>query len=521
MNQRTENFLLHSFLISAFIISLYSFIVTPFSGDLFVLFAGSHQADMLGGNIISNAFMQWDLKGAFYRLALYIIYRCINPFVNLIGTGTNFCIAVNAFFCACVIAAITFSVIIARGIKEGRKNLFAILALCTAIFASFQHTHIQAEMICAVKLILAFSVYINAQRTKRFFRTKIFISGFIAAGIIFYKTIFALMALPFAAGIYLYNRKNNCTLGLRDFLFIIAGGLLMLLGASALILCINPHEIQNILDAAVWQHTFINGEGKILPALRDFVMFGAYSALTIPVILCGLIFSAFNFLDDIRSRSYECIILRLLLWLGSLSVIVIANCYFIYHYFILVPEFVLEIYLANKRRKFAKCAVSFALVISAAFYLCFMSPFSVYVSESTKLTEETYSESRKIISALNISPSESIMYLDDGFGAYLIGNKSWLDEYYPLPLQRVREDSEYPSHVKVLKKALDFRERYVAVNDSWFFKEGNNQRIKDKLNREYRKRCSLSMYTSTLNVFRSPSEKKLHRVIDIYERIMP
>lgn len=521
MNQRTENFLLHSFLISAFIISLYSFIVTPFSGDLFVLFAGSHQADMLGGNIISNAFMQWDLKGAFYRLALYIIYRCINPFVNLIGTGTNFCIAVNAFFCACVIAAITFSVIIARGIKEGRKNLFAILALCTAIFASFQHTHMQAEMICAVNLIPAFSVYINAQRTKHFFRTKLFISGFIAAGIVFFKTIFGLMALPFAAGIYLYNRKNNFTLAFKDFMFIAAGGLLMLLCASALILYINPREMQNILDAAIWQHTLINGEGKIIDALRNFAMFGAYAALIIPAILCGIVCGAFNLLDDIRRGSYEGVSLRLLLWLGSFSVIVIANCYFIYHYFILVPACLLEIYLADKKRKIIKRSAAFALAVSAVFYLCFVSPFSMHTSESRKFTEETYNESRKIISALNISPSESIMYLDDGIGAYLIGNKSWLDEYYPLPLQRVREDAEYPSHVNALNKALDFRERYVAVNDSWFFKEGNNQRIKDKLNREYRKRCSLSMYTSTLNVFRSPSEKKLHRVIDIYERIMP
>ncbi len=89
-------------------------------------------------------------------------------------------------------------------------------------------------MICTVKLIFAFSVYMNAQRTKRFFRTKLFISGFIAAGIIFYKTVFALMALPFGAGIYLYNRKNNLILGLGDFLFIFSGGLTMLIGGQLL-----------------------------------------------------------------------------------------------------------------------------------------------------------------------------------------------------------------------------------------------------------------------------------------------
>lgn len=278
--------------------------------------------------------------------------------------------------------------------------------------------------------------------------------------------------------------------------------------------------MQNILDAAVWQHTVVNGELEILVALRNFVIFSAYSAMTIPVILCGIVCGAFNLTDDIRGRSYESIMLRLLLWLGSLSVIVTANCYFTYHYFILAPACVLEIYLADKGGKLAKHTLSFALAISAAFYLCFISPFSMHTSETVKLTEETYNESRKIISALDLNPSESIMYLDDGIGAYLIGNKSWLDEYYPLPLQRVSEDSDYPSHVKALEKALAFRGRYVTVNDEWFFGEGKNQRIRDKLNREYRKKCSLPMFTSILNVFRRPSEKKLHRVIDIYERIV-
>ena len=329
MNQRTENFLLHSFVISAFIISLYTFIITPFTGDLYVLLAGSHQAEMLGGNIITNPLMQWDLKGAFFRLALFIIYRCVSPWVKMAGTGTEFCTAVNIVFCALVIALIAFSVIIANGIKEGRKNFLVILALCTGIFASLPQSHMQTEMICTVKLIFAFSLYINAQRTKTFFRAKLFLSGFLAAEIVFYKSIFALMAVPFAAGIYLYDRKNNYTLPFRQFMFIFSGGLTAVIIVMAVILYVNPNEIQNMLDAAAYQPPIFRSTEPIFNSLFRFMKSSALALLTIPAILIGLVYGVGNFSNDIRRKDYVNIILRLVLWFIPALMIIIADRYFI------------------------------------------------------------------------------------------------------------------------------------------------------------------------------------------------
>ena len=62
MKQRTENLMTYILIPSAFVISLITFIIAPFTEDIYVLFAGSHQADMLGGNIITNPVMQWVMK---------------------------------------------------------------------------------------------------------------------------------------------------------------------------------------------------------------------------------------------------------------------------------------------------------------------------------------------------------------------------------------------------------------------------------------------------------------------------
>ena len=153
--------------------------------------------------------------------------------------------------------------------------------------------------------------------------------------------------------------------------------------------------------------------------------------------------------------------------------------------------------------------------------MCFLSPFSFYIRESTRLIKETYSESMTTLSSLNIDPSEPIMYLDNGFGAYLIGNKSWIDEYYVLPLQRLREESDNESHVKALKKALAYDGRFLTVLDSWFFKEGNNQKLKEKISREYQKKGELPMYTFSTNIFKRPTREGIPGIIDIYERIVP
>lgn len=516
MKQRTENLMTYILIPSAFVISLITFIIAPFTEDIYVLFAGSHQADMLGGNIITNPVMQWDLKGIFFRLSIYIIYRCVNPFVNLIGSGTSFCIAANVLFCASVIALITFSVIIASGNSKCRKIFLIILALCTAIFASLPWTHMQAEMMCTVKLIFAFSVYINAQRTKSFFRTKLFISGFLAAWIVFYKSIFVMMALPFAAGIYLYSMKNDYTLSFRQFMFIFWGGVTAVIFVMVMIICINPGEIQNMLDAAVYQPSIFQSHASVLDSLKRFVRFSAHTVLAIPAVLLGLVCGAGNFVNDIRRKNHVGIILRLFLWIVPTLMIIIADRYFVYHYFMFVPGSVLEICLSDRE---TSMAAGFSLTFSAVIYVCFMSIFSPYIRESINLTEETYAESMTTLSELNIAPSETVMYLDDGFGAYLIGNKSWLDEYYALPLQRVNEDSDHPSHVKALRKALDYRGRFITVFEGWFYGKDNNRKIKDKISSEYVKRGTIALYTFGHSMFAKPSRKGTLHEIDIYERI--
>lgn len=506
------------FLVSAFAISLLTFIFTPFTGDLHVLFAGSRQADMLGGNLITNAFNLWDLKGVLLRLALYVMYKIVNPAVNFLGSGYKFDVAVNFLFALCVIVFTAFSVILANGASERKKNFQAVLAISTAFFASLPMTHIQAEMICALKIILAFAIYMNAQRTRTFFRTKLFISGLIAGSIIFYKTIFALMAFSFTAAIILWNRKYNYSFKFKEFLFIFSGGFAILALIVSLILTINPEELQNILYAAAYQDTlFAGGKSTIFTILKFFANW-AYAMATIPVIFIGALFGLRNFIQDLTKRDYLNCMLRFALWFFELLVIISANKFFIYHYFILVSAGIFEIIIADSRKNFS--AAKLLTLLLAVFYIIFISVFSSYFANNLRNHKNIYAETQKIIADLNIDKTQVAMYLDDGGGAYYLGNKSYLDEYYPLPLQRIGPNSKYKnisSRVKALDKALKFDGKYILVYDSWFFGNGYNQEIRDKINKEYVKIGTLQSYSIPTICFKRPEIQPAH-CYDIYER---
>lgn len=506
------------FAVSAFVISLAGFVFTPFTGDLYVLFAGSRQAELLtGGGVIERAFRIWDLKGAFYRLFLYLCYKVITIFTAL--SEQYYYISANILFSLITISVIALSVLLSNGTEKLTRSFYITLALCAGIFASLPMHHIQAEMICALKIILAFGIYLNARRTGRLVSLKLFIAGLVLGSMFFYKSVFALLGVSFTLGVMLWDRERGTNFTLRQFMSLASGGLAMLALGLYLIVKINPGEIQNMLDAAYYQNTLVTGRGfSILRAGYHFTKGLVKVTLTVPIIYLGLSFGLAGLVENILRRDAISLLLRLSIWGIPALVVILANCYFDYHYFIFVPVSMFEIASGYKQKVWT--VLKLAFVIPVGVYMMFISVFSANFRDWTALTERVYAQNREAVRTLSLS-DEPVMYLDDGMGAYRLGSRTYLPEHYPLPLQRIGGSSPYINlecHTRAMKRALAYQGRYVVVYDSWFFHDDYNREIRNKLNNEYtRLPVKLSRYSILPNIFSRPFIDETSGY-DIYER---
>ena len=59
--------------------------------------------------------------------------------------------------------------------------------------------------------------------------------------------------------------------------------------------------------------------------------------------------------------------------------------------------------------------------------------------------------------------------------------------FFPLPLQRLKEDSTLECHVHSLHEALEYWKKYISVYDKWFFRDKDEYKnLKEKIDREYK-----------------------------------
>ena len=59
--------ILQLFLFALLGIVLVTFVLTPFTGDIYVFMGSAHQMEFFDGNFLERAFHTWDVKGIFAR----------------------------------------------------------------------------------------------------------------------------------------------------------------------------------------------------------------------------------------------------------------------------------------------------------------------------------------------------------------------------------------------------------------------------------------------------------------------
>lgn len=562
----------------AFMISLATFVFTPMTGDLHVFLASSRQADYLDGNWVWNALNEWELKGELNRLFNYVLYKVISQITGF--SNYSFEVGINLMYAFIIMFVIGISIKIAFGKFFTSRNILVFFAGCTAFYATLPQAHIQAEMNGVLCLVMAFAIYVNVLRTGSHVDGKVFLTGLLLGMLFFFKSVTVLMAASFTAAVMLWCIKKRQKLNIRRFVVLVMGGCCLLIGGCLVILFIHPEEFQDMRDAAVYQNTLFGGASiSFKQVLKKFVEGFLYACLSMPAVLLGFFGGLKNFADNIREKNFFAALLRVVLWGVPMFIVSASNKYFPYHYILFIFTGMIEIGIAypellnekaarlsNKkiivalllvlvgfflirvtgsfhnynvwlilcgmalfavllndlfiRKRMFDFNIYLPLICCSIVYLGFISVFSVNFRSYIDLTNQMYADNEDNLSKLD--DEAYTMYLDDGWGAYMLGNRSWLKEYFPLPLQRIREGSQfedYECHIKAMNAALAYEGKYITTYTSWFFGSNSeyNKAIQNKIRDEYEQIGEVAIYSVPSNIF-ADDVSSTKRIYEIYEK---
>lgn len=514
LNRNIKNKTLIIALVLLDVISVTSFIVTPFTGDLKVFTASANQSSYISRNLIVGAYRAWELKSVFSRTLIYFIYKLAVLFVPFGTYSFEVCFKI---IYAIIIGCVSYlSVYLALG--KGKEKIPYWLGLLAAFFSLHSGCQMQVEMTCSLIIILAFSLYYNAIKTDRLYFLKLFLAGMLIGSTFYFKSVLIILSVSVVAAICIFNTRNNVELSIKRMMIVVLGSICLLVINYLVIMAINPEEINDIIYASAFQETLLsNGTG-----LRDvpyiawrFVGEFVGKSRFVPIAAMGVIAFIINFIDNSISKRWKLVFFHTVMWLMPATFVALSNKYFIYHFVPFLFPSIIELYCCFvSKRKTKQMVIIATSAYAMIFYLCNFSFLSKSVQKYIEYDKSVYAEFNTVMSEMNFDVSETVMYLDDGKGAYMLGNPSYLKYYFPLPLQRLDDSSTLLCHTQTKEKALSYSGKYISVFEDWFFGEKNKD-IKDKIDREYE---LIGRYP----VFSPPHSLNIDdiaiRYFDLYER---
>ena len=534
-----------------------SMLLSSITGDIHVFTAMGRQADFGNGNWLYNVYNQWELKGVFSRIYSYLIYFFavqVVPFYSFAFETTLKIIGVLLI----AVVSVSSAWIMAEDSAE-RKQLVAVFML------SFLSLHVacqlQAEMICALLSLLALSCLVKSFRLEQGRVASICAvsAGVLIASLFYFKSVLIIMGLAILAAAVLLTGKVNKRLSWQAVISCVV--CLAIVGVSIVI--VNPQEFANMLAASAYQQTVFSG-GKIPFFGAGYQFARAY--FYVPVVLVGLVPGIFEIAADCQAKRLQQVLWRMVMWGVPTAFIVLSNKYFAYHFTMLLFPALVELMLLLKRhglpvrralrclmlavfvslvlvassfivditysprmnrivavlgamvimaavilaiwRKYAQTAISVSFVITSAVFFTYNSVIAPTFWEARHIAQEAYC----LNANLQVDTAARCLYLDSGDGARVLALKSVLPEFYPLPLQRIGEDSPYArmeSRVRDKELALHYTGRYVSVAEPWFFAEGHNKDIRDYIDNNYHYIASVAHYSAVWDIQRV-TEKDIH-----------
>lgn len=492
-----------------------SFCTVHLTGDFECFIAWARMTSDIGVSNISSLSEVWELKGVLLRAIFLVLYKISSFFASDVTLQFHF---IYKFF-----GALWLNLILAcsaflfpnkyLGDKLNRKDWFFLIGI--VIFAVHFSSHLQAEFIAVPFLILATSLYL---------KDKLYCK--LLSGILIGLTFFLKSPIPILGGSVLFVSmliKRNSFL--KELVSIIPLGMSMLLtigiGLIILSLC-SPQEIQDMLDASAFQHTLLSSPTSFSTSFKRLVV--TLTRNTWYNVGVGLLFLCITYylLQRKNDKAAFYIILSLIF---PCAYVILSNCFFEYHCYLLIYPaiFAIGYYVAHDYKKnvpnliiwqytavllialainpwahnIAISSLTLSLITAmlcimslikrirpyACHCLCGLLLFSFIINGTSISASAIRSniEYNKFLNTTTIQDEaigdcisdDSILYLDDGSSSYFCRNISYLRYFYPLPIQRIDEQTSAFvktstfTNVKKLINAYD--NTYIFLNEGWFF----------------------------------------------------
>ena len=499
-----------------FLYAWISFIFTPMAGDIKVFLANARQAGYLSGDLLVGAFQSWELKSVLSRLLMSFLYRFALVFAPY-GTYAFGC-AVKGLYS---VLLIFFVFLAARLVfpKSRGRILWATMAVSALFMACSIENHLQVEMTASVLILLSFALYRNAIATEKLTVWKLLGSGMLIGLVFWLKSILLLLSVSVVAAVCIFLLEKDMKLSFRRMMIVVAGSLISLAFVAGLVALINPSEFREILNAAEYQESFFTPRIMWKKSLNDFLKGYSEKPFFTPAILLGFVCLMLNLVRTVRARKVN-IFFHLVLWLMPTLFVVVSDRYFAYHFFVYLFPAVIEIGdLLLHRSRVRDAVFGAAAVLAAAWYAVFFSLPAANMQASVRQEQQVHQETEAFLDSVGFDRSETVLYLDDGSGAYALGNPSYLKHFFPLPLQRMLEDTKNPIRQETLEKVIAYTGKYISLQPFWFYSANQYPEIREKIDREYTCAGSYTVFVPPHVIF--PAENVSGTTIDLYVRNEP
>ena len=505
-------------LIAVFAVSWGSFVFTPVTGDLKVFLASAHQATYISKNLILGAFRSWELKSVVSRVLMYLIYKTARVFAPY--NSYAFEVVSKAIYSLMLLLTV-FAAMRLVFDRNRRKTLIGTAVAASLLMGTHTSCHMQVEMTATLFVLLAFALYLDAVRHETR-RTLKLLSAGVLIGLVFYlKSVLILLSVSVVAAVCIYALENRIPLSFGRMMVVVAGSFAALAAVGVLILLIYPAEFRDILDASAFQSTAFSTTQSLRSMAETFLDNHLYRPLFIPAMLLGLFCLLGNLYRAVRGKNWALLFFHLAMWSMPALFVLLSNRYFSYHFAAYLFPSLAELYFfAERRSRSGRVILAAAAVMTAAWYIALFSLLSVNVRTYLAMDLQAYEQSSAFLSGIDYDTEAVVLYLDSGYGGYVLGNPSCLKYFFPLPLQRLPEDSTLACHADCLNKAYAFDGRYVSVEEDWFFGAGRYPGLKEKITNEYRHLGTYYVFfpPQTLGTAGIASRMK---AIELYERTAP
>lgn len=492
---------------------LLSTIFQPMLNDCVIFWAWAQQvydSSLTGIDAFESI---WEMKGILSRLLYYqtfclthLFFNDIYPYGQYIFHGIGI-----IEVCLLIIASLF---LIPRSYLSKKERIVGFFLITLGIFTLTPMATLQPEVWGIPICLLSFSCLLRDK-----FISKV-VGGMLVGLLFFIKTPMLLLAGSIFFG-YLLITNQTFKDTLLNIIAYALTSLIFIVISLGLLYWLYPQEIIDIVDASFYQDTLVHfGVQQALNVWKYCLPILGKMPIYLPFLIVGGV-SYFIYLGRNTMRNN---LFLMLMWVFPYLYVVISNCYFQYHFCVFFVPVLFSVYLTreywcdlNKKESlmifiFTILGCLFSnhygyFILRQIDVIIYIIPFIlmafsmaekwsklsrvlaicmivfIYFSNNS-LISHSYKESRKMIKktvSLNQQldfitdgslESNPILHLNDGSGIIWIKNQSYLRYFYPLPIQRIEDNSIFTTHEtykSTKNKLLAYQGNWIVLDSMWFF----------------------------------------------------